>query len=155
MYKRQVPLAELRYTWNLTPDKALFRRRCGPCDTYTEITVSAEDDAEVRLVTLVNVSRKPSHFELTSYVELALAQHKADRAHPAFNKLFIETEWLPQYQALLARRRPRSPHDQPVWAAHLMVMESPPIDPPQFETDRARFLGRGRTLDNAQALGKS
>jgi cellobiose phosphorylase len=152
--QQPVPLSELRYTWNLTPDKALFRRRCGPCDTYTEITVSAEDDAEVRLVTLVNVSRKPSHFELTSYIELVLAPHKADRAHPAFNKMFIETEWLPQYQALLARRRPRSPHDQPVWAAHLMVIESPRVDPPQFETDRACFLGRGRTLENAQALGQ-
>jgi cellobiose phosphorylase len=147
------PSSELRSTWNLTPDKARFRRRFGPCDTYIEITVSAEDDAEVRLITLVNVSRKPSRLELTSYIELALAPHKTDRAHPAFNKLFIETEWLPQYQALLARRRPRSPDDQPIWAAHLMVMELPRVDSPQFETDRARFLGRGHTLENANAVG--
>lgn len=150
--QQPVPSSELRYTWNLSPDKARFRRHCGPFDTYTEIAVSAEDDAEVRLVTLVNISRKQIHLELTSYVELALAPHNADRAHPAFNKLFIETEWLPQYQALLARRRPRSPHDQPAWAAHLMIMESPPVDSPQFETDRARFLGRGRTQENAQSL---
>ena len=147
--------AELRYTWSFTPDKAEFRRRSGPCDTFTEIVVSAEDDAEVRRVTLVNVSRQACRLELTSYAELALAPHKADRAHPAFNKLFIETEWLPQCQALLARRRPRSPHDQPVWAAHLMVIETPPADPPQFETDRARFLGRGRTLENPEAIERA
>ncbi len=147
--------SEMRYAWNFTPDKAEFRRRSGPCDTFTEIAVSAEDDAEVRRVTLVNVSRQPCRLELTSYLELALAPHKADRAHPAFNKLFIETEWLPQCQALLARRRPRSPHDQPVWAAHMMVMESPAVDPPEFETDRARFLGRGRTLENPAAIGRA
>src|SRR5438067_9765852 len=86
---------ERRYTWNFTPDKAEFRRRSGPCETITEIVVSAEDDAEVRRVTLVNTSRKTCELELTSYLELALAPHRTDRAHPAFNKLFIETEWLP------------------------------------------------------------
>ncbi|MEQ1850376.1 MAG: glucoamylase family protein [Chthoniobacteraceae bacterium] len=146
---------EMRYTWNFTPDKAEFRRRSGRVDTFTDIAISAEDDAEVRRVTLVNVSRQPCRLELTSYVELALAPHNADRAHPAFNKLFIETEWLPQCQALVARRRPRSPSDQPVWAAHLMVMEAPPADPPQFETDRLSFLGRGRSLENPEAVGRA
>src|SRR6266481_5123982 len=87
---------ERRYTWSFTPDKAEFRRRSGPCETITEIVVSAEDDAEVRRVTLVNTSRKSCRLELTSYLELALAPHRTDRAHPAFNKLFIETEWLPR-----------------------------------------------------------
>ena len=49
---------ERRYTWSFTPDKAEFRRRSGPCETITEIVISAEDDAEVRRVTLVNTSRK-------------------------------------------------------------------------------------------------
>lgn len=147
--------SESRYAWNFTPDKAEFRRRSGPCDTFTEIAISAEDDAEVRRVTLVNVSRQPCRLELTSYLELALAPHKADRAHPAFNKLFIETEWLPGCQALLARRRPRSPHDQPVWAAHLMVLESPAVESAEFETDRARFLGRGRTLENPEGVERA
>src|SRR6059058_3008124 len=78
---------ERRYTWSFTSDKAEFRRRSGPCETITEIVVSAEDDAEVRRVTLVNTSRKPCLLELTSYIELALAPHRTDRAHPAFNKL--------------------------------------------------------------------
>jgi cyclic beta-1,2-glucan synthetase len=142
---------ERRYTWSFTPDKAEFRRRSGPCDTITEIVVSAEDNAEVRRVTLVNTSRKSCRLELTSYLELALAPHRTDRAHPAFNKLFIETEWLPHCQALVAWRRLRAPDDRPVWAAHLMVPESS-IEAAEFETDRARFLGRGRTLENPEAL---
>src|SRR5206468_10309001 len=117
----------------------------GPCETITEIVVSAEDDAEVRRMTLVNTSRKPCRLELTSYLELALAPHRTDRAHPAFNKLFIETERLPDCEALLARRRLRAPDDRPVWTAHLMVSESSFADSTEFETDRAQFLGRGRT----------
>ena len=141
-----------RYTWTFTPDKAEFRRMTDPCDTFTEIVVSAEDDAEIRKITLVNVSRRTIQLELTSYAELALAPHKTDRAHPAFNKLFIETEWLPQCQALVARRRLRSPDDREVWVAHLMVTEKPMDAPPEYETDRARFLGRGRNLENPAAM---
>ena len=140
---------ERRYTWSFTPDKAEFRRRSGPCETFTEIVVSAEDDAEVRRVTLVNTSRKSCRLELTTYLELALAPHRADRAHPAFSKLFIETEWLPHCEALLARRRLRAPDEQPIWVAHFMVSDSPYFgDTIEFETDRAQFLGRGRTLEN-------
>ena len=147
---------ERRYTWSFTPDKAEFRRRSGPCETNTEIAVSAEDDAEIRRVTLVNTSPKPCRLELTSYLELALAPHRADRAHPAFNKLFIETEWLPHCEALVARRRVRAPDDQPIWAAHLMVAEpSTFIDSIEFETDRAQFLGRGRTPENPEAITRS
>src|SRR5438067_538977 len=142
---------ERRYIWSFTPDKAEFRRRSGPCETITEIVVSAEDDAEVRRVTLVNTSRKSCRLELTSYLELALAPHRTDRAHPAFNKLFIETEWLPPCEALVARRRLRGPDDRPDWAAHLVVPESA-IEAPEFETDRAKFLGRGRTPENPEAL---
>jgi cyclic beta-1,2-glucan synthetase len=144
---------ERRYTWSFTPDKAEFRRRSGPCETITEIVISAEDDAEVRRVTLVNTSRKPCQLELTSYIELALAPHRTDRAHPAFNKLFIETEWLPHCEALVAHRRLRASDDRPVWAAHLMVPESS-TEATEFETDRAKFLGRGRTSENPEALAR-
>jgi cellobiose phosphorylase len=147
---------ESRYTWSFAPDKAEFRRKSGPCDTFTEIVISAEDAAEVRRVTLVNTSRKSCRLDLTSYMELALAPHKTDRAHPAFNKLFIETEWLPQCEALVAQRRPRAPDDRPIWAAHLMVAGSSPfIDSTEFETDRAQFLGRGRTPENPEAITRS
>src|SRR3954453_350961 len=84
-------------------------------------------------------------------MELALAPHRTDRAHPAFNKLFIETEWLPNCEAVVARRRLRAADDRPVWAAHLMVPEIA-VEGAEFETDRAKFLGRGRTPENPEAL---
>src|SRR2546430_13375720 len=107
-------------------------------------------------MTLVNISRKSCRLELTTYLELALAPHRADRAHPAFSKLFIETEWLPHCGALLARRRLRAPDEQPIWAAHLLVPDSSSFPgKTECENVRAQFLGRGRTPENPMGLSRS
>ncbi|HLV80742.1 MAG TPA: glucoamylase family protein, partial [Chthonomonadaceae bacterium] len=136
-----------------SPDKTEIRRRDEDTETFTEIVVSPEDNVEVRRVTLINRSRQRRRIELTSYLELALAPHKADRAHPAFNKMFIETEALPEQGALLARRRPRAATDTPLWAFH--VVASTDFEPfAQYETDRARFLGRGRTPARPEAMDR-
>ena len=91
-----------------SPDKALFRRRDLEVETTLEITVSPEQLAEVRRITLANHASQHRDLELTSYVEPVLGPHAADLAHPAFGKLFLETEDVPASDALLCRRRPRS-----------------------------------------------
>jgi cyclic beta-1,2-glucan synthetase len=83
---------------------------------------------------------------LTSYAEVVLSQPASDRAHPAFSKLFVQTEFLADVGALLATRRRRSPDEPEIWAAHLAVIEGESPDEVQWETDRARFLGRGRQI---------
>ena len=147
--------AASRYSVTFTADRAEFERRDAGIGTLTEIAVSLEDAAELRRITLVNHSSRPRQLEVTSYTELALAPHSADLAHPAFSKLFIQTESLPERNALLAWRTPRSPQDQPVWAAQVVALP-PAADTSgqtvQFETDRARFLGRGRTTEHPAAL---
>ena len=40
--------------------------------------------------------------ELTSYAELVLAPPAADAAHPAFSNLFVQTEFIPALNAVLA-----------------------------------------------------
>ncbi|MBV8486849.1 MAG: cyclic beta 1-2 glucan synthetase, partial [Planctomycetaceae bacterium] len=140
-----------------SPDKALFRRRDLEVETTLEITVSPEQLAEVRRITLANHASQHRDLELTSYVEPVLGPHAADLVHPAFGKLFLETEDVPASDALLCRRRPRSMQEQSIWAVHVMAVDrSAPgctmISSLQFETDRARFIGRGRTLANPVAL---
>ena len=138
-----------------TPEKAEFTRRDGPIETRTEIVVSPEDNVEVRRITFVNHSNVEHRLELTSYVEIALAAHAADRAHPAFSKLFVQTEALPQHDALLASRRPRASGDPTPWAVHVVsvpqdiqlkdkALRENASSSALFETDRAKFLGRGR-----------
>ena len=127
-------------------DRAEIRRRDGTITTTLDVAVSPEDDAEVRRVSLSNLGSRVREIELTSYAEVVLASPAADAAHPAFSKLFVQTDLVADVGALLATRRPRSPGDSQVWAAHLAVVEGESVGERQFETDRARFLGRGRGI---------
>ncbi len=124
-------------------------------ETFVEVCVSPEDDVEVRRVTITNYSDRIRHLDLTSYVEVALNRLGADRAHPAFSKLFVQTEFLPGRRALLARRRPRQHGERLPWVFHALA-DGLDLDamrpPPEYETDRMRFVGRGRTLANPEAL---
>ena len=104
------------------------------------------------LVTLVNRGGRARELDLTSYAEVCLNRRRADQGHPAFAKLFLETEFLTGPGALLARRRPRAADEKPVWAMHLATAEGPADGAVEYETDRARFLGRGRTPANPAAL---
>jgi cyclic beta-1,2-glucan synthetase len=109
-----------------------------------EIAVAPGEAAEVRRVTVFNNSSSPRDIELTSYMEVVLASADSDRAHPAFGNLFVQTEWLSGSNALLAMRRPRSATDKPGWCGHVMAVVDAHGDV-TCETDRARFVGRGRS----------
>jgi cyclic beta-1,2-glucan synthetase len=127
-------------------DRAEFTRRDGALTTSLEVLVSAEHPAEVRRVSILNSGSRAREIDVTSYAELALTPQAADIAHPAFSKLFVETEYLPEVGVLLATRRRRAPDEPGIWAAHLAVVDGGTLGKPQIETDRARFLGRGGTV---------
>jgi cyclic beta-1,2-glucan synthetase len=133
-------------------DRAEITRRDGSLLTSTEILVSPEDDAEVRRVSVTNEGNRVREIELTTYAEVVLAPADADSAHPAFSKLFVRTEFVGESGALLATRRVRDPADTEVWVAHVSALEGESIGGLQFETDRARFLGRGHDLRNAVSI---
>ncbi len=124
-------------------DRAEFTRRDGTLTTSLDVLVSGEYAAEVRRVSLSNSGHRMREIEVTSYAELALAPQAADIAHPAFSKLFVETEYLAELGVVLATRRRRGPDEPEIWAAHLAVVEGETVGKLQVETDRARFLGRG------------
>jgi cyclic beta-1,2-glucan synthetase len=142
------------YSVQFALDRAVFHRRDEGIDTGTEIFVSAEDPVEIRRITLINRTVIARKLELTSYVELAMALHSTDLQHPAFQKMFIQTEAVPQLSTLLAFRRPRSPEEQPMFVAHRFATAQPSGGPMQFETDRRRFIGRGRTPANPMGLAQ-
>jgi cyclic beta-1,2-glucan synthetase len=133
------------YEVAFSEDKADFWRSDAGMVTHMEIVVSAEDNAEVRRISLTNNSMRTREIELTSYAEIVLATPQADAAHPAFSNLFIETEFFAAENAILAHRRLRSSDDVPVWAIHVVVVEGDLVGAVQYETDRGRFLGRGHT----------
>ena len=133
-------------------DRAEFWRRDGDVETRCAVVVAPDGDAEVRAVTLVNHGRRHRELELTSYAEVCLNDRRADQAHPAFAKLFLETSFDPRCGALVARRRPRGAEEQPIFAVHSSASGGVTSEPIEYETDRLRFLGRGRTPAHPAAL---
>ncbi|MEO6596410.1 MAG: glucoamylase family protein, partial [Planctomycetota bacterium] len=140
------------YEVTFRADEALFVRRDDGIETRLEIAVSPEDDVEVRRISLVNHSEVLREIEVTSLVEIVLAPPGDDLAHPAFQKLFLETEYRPECSALLCGRRPRGPDEPTLWAVHVLSAETGVHGAIEWETDRQRFFGRGRTAENPVTL---
>jgi cyclic beta-1,2-glucan synthetase len=144
------------YDVAFSEDRAEFARRDGTLTTMMEVLVSAEEDAEVRRISVTNAGTAARTIEITSYAEMALSRPADDIAHPAFAKMFVQTERQGTGSgdggAILATRRRRTPTEPEVWAAHLLVANGAAHDGIQAETDRARFLGRGRSVRDAAAM---
>jgi cyclic beta-1,2-glucan synthetase len=140
------------YVVSFLPERAIFRRLDDEIETRLEVAVSTEDDVEVRRLSLANRGDRPREIEVTSYVEPVLGAAADDYAHPAFGKLFLQTSYLPDQTALLCRRRPRREDEPELFALHVLSVEGGLRGAVEWETDRARFLGRGRAPDDPCAL---
>lgn len=134
-------------------DKAEFCRRDNQILSLLEITVAQEDNVEVRRLTLTNLSDRKRNLEITSFGEVALVGARADRAHPAFQRLFVESVFDEEHDALILSRRPRSRHEAPLLLFHSVVMRTV-WDRLQYETSRPTFIGRGRTIHDPFAMGE-
>ena len=136
----------------LASDRVTFHRADGPIETLTEIACVPQDSSEVRRITLTNNGDEPCEIEVTSYGEVVLAPPPADRVHPAFGNLFVETEWHEWCTAITATRRPRSATERPLWCVHVVDSGPDRVGAVTCETDRSRFLGRGRSVRDPHAL---
>ncbi|KPK65000.1 MAG: hypothetical protein AMS21_05885, partial [Gemmatimonas sp. SG8_38_2] len=133
-----------KYAVSYAEDRAKIMQRDRSLSITLEIVVSPEDDAELRQLTVTNLENREREIDCTSYAEVVLAPQAADEAHPVFSNLFVETEIVPEIETLLATRRPRSADEPQPWLAHLAAIEGELVGTYQYESDRARFLGRGR-----------
>ncbi|MDR3416663.1 MAG: glucoamylase family protein [Nevskia sp.] len=129
-----------------------YRRRDHDYETYSEIAVSPEDDIELRRVRITNRSRTRRTIEVTSYAEVVLAPPAADMMQPSFGNLFVQTEIMGARRAVLCTRRPRSVGEHTPWMLHLLAAHGTDIGEVSYETDRMRFIGRGRTVAAPQAM---
>ncbi|MFN5061439.1 MAG: GH36-type glycosyl hydrolase domain-containing protein [Pseudomonadota bacterium] len=128
-----------------SPGRAEFKRFDDKVFTHTEITVAPEDDVELRRITVTNLGEKERELHIVSYTEPVLNAQRADSAHPAFNKLFVRAEPLPDSDAIICTRRPRSEHEQELFFLHRVTLRTS-YAPIRFYTSRASFLGRNGSL---------
>jgi cyclic beta-1,2-glucan synthetase len=134
------------------PHRIDFQRRDNDISTHMSVSIAADQDVEIRQVAVTNHSERTRHLSLTSYGEVILTQQEVDRRHPAFNRLFIESEFVEDGQILLFRRRARSSKEKPVYLAHAIATENENVAITGYETDRARFLGFGNMPRNPVAI---
>jgi cellobiose phosphorylase len=140
------------YEATFSEPRVEFRRVGSHFEIHTEIVVSPEDDIELRRTRITNRSRVRRTIEVTSYAEVVLADPVSDALHPAFGNLFVETEILAAREAILCTRRPRSLEEHPPWMFHLLAVRDGSASAASFETDRARFLGRGNDVSDPAAM---
>ncbi|TVR86997.1 MAG: glycosyltransferase 36 [Saprospirales bacterium] len=123
-------------------------------ETTTEICVSPDHQIELRKLTLTNYSDRKRILEVTSYAEVVLNSPTDHNSHPAFSRLFVETEYMKWNRSIFAKRRPRSKGEKPIWLIHTFAGNF--LDQPKetlyFETERSNFIGKGRSLSNPEAM---
>ncbi|HEY3450856.1 MAG TPA: glucoamylase family protein [Myxococcales bacterium] len=141
-----------KYEAIFTLGRAEFRRQDDQVETHTDIAVSTEDDLEIRRIRLTNRSEIERSLLLTCYAEVVLAPAAADELHRAFSNLFVHTEVAPDREAILMTRRPRSAEEQPPWMFCMLLHSAGEAGACSYETDRARFIGRGHSAHQPAAL---
>ncbi|MGI9078490.1 MAG: GH36-type glycosyl hydrolase domain-containing protein [Gemmatimonadaceae bacterium] len=149
--REPVPGTPVRYDVLWSPGCVSISREEDGIESVTELCVSPEENMELRRSTLTNHGDRARRIEITSYAEVVLNTPAGDAGHPAFSKLFVQTEFIAEHQALFAQRRLRSPDDEPLWLVHTLQCDGSDGEV-QWETDRARFIGRWRTCADPLAL---
>jgi cyclic beta-1,2-glucan synthetase len=134
-WSKEAELAK-RFEWK--PGEILLRWRRDELTIQMRVMIDAADPIEYRVIEIQNSGNRSRRIQVTSYLEPVLQDPVAHASHPEFSKLFVQTEFLSESRALLARRRQRDPEHQHPVAAHLFVGQ--PAS--EWETDRVRFCGR-------------
>ncbi len=142
------------YEARFSEGRVEFRRQDHDCETYSEIVVSPADDVELRRLRITNHADMRRTIELTTYAEVALAPPAADLMQPAFGNLFVQTRIVRERHAILCTRRPRSKDEPTPWMFHLLATHGAEVGEVSYETDRLRFIGRGRDLARPRAMSE-
>ena len=130
---------------------AIFHRTENDITSTMEVTVSPDDPVEIRRIHLNNNKDQFRNLRLTSYGEVILGAQADDTRHPAFNKLFIQSEFVPELNLQIFMRRPRSNQETAIFMGHMLVVEGTQ-GIARHEADRYRFIGRDHTFLNPVAL---
>ncbi|HWT26974.1 MAG TPA: glucoamylase family protein, partial [Mobilitalea sp.] len=134
-----------------SPHQAEFRRIDEDISSYTVVSLSPDHDIEIRKVTLTNHGATAKHMQITSYMEVVGDSFLAELSHPAFNKLFIESEFLEDQTMFLSKRRSSKGGESP-YLLHMVKSGAKLMKKVEFENDRLKFIGRNNTLENPAAV---
>jgi len=135
-----------KYIASFSGDKTKFIRRDKDIETNYEVVVATEDNADIRRISIINHSNEVVEFEVTGCNEVVIGDQNADISHRAFYGLFINTSY--EEEILFAKRRPRNTNEEGFVSFQTSFIAGEEFGDFQFETDRVKFIGRGRSILN-------
>lgn len=131
-----------KYTMYFTPDMDKIVRQDGNIETTTKISVSPTEAIEIRKIEMVNHGLEEETIEITSFLEPVLSTPGQDYAHPAFNNLFLNYEYVEENEAILVTRRKRKAADPEIWLGVSFYAENETVGELEYEIDKEKFYGR-------------
>lgn len=137
-----------------SPHQIEFNRRDDDVSSHTVVNLSPNHNLEVRKVTLTNHSNEKKLIELTSYMEVVMDSFSAEIAHPAFNKLFIESQFIEGHDIFLSKRRDGKDGKSP-YLMHMVKSQLKLLRSIEYENDRLKFIGRNNTVRNPDTVVES
>jgi cyclic beta-1,2-glucan synthetase len=132
--------------------KAEFHRRNEGISVHVDIAIAPADDVEVRQITLHNETDRTRHLAVITAGEPVLVPAGQAATHPAFGRMFVESEYVADLDALLFSRRSQAPDDDPAVLVHRLVTEGSAVTFAGYETDRGVFFGRGASARAPKSL---
>ncbi|MDF2801164.1 MAG: conserved rane protein of unknown function, partial [Anaerocolumna sp.] len=137
-----------------SPHQAEFKRTDGDISSHTVISLAPNHNLEIRKLMITNNGRVEKQIEITSYLEVVGDSYLAESSHPAFNKLFMESEFLEEHAIFLSKRRGGKDGGNP-YIMHMVKPQVKLIKNVEYENDRLKFIGRNNTLQNPDAVVNS
>jgi len=134
------------------PHMAEFHRSDEGIGITMEVGIAVRDDVEIRRITIVNQTERQRSLRITSAAEVVLAPPLQDEQHPAFMKLFVGSEYLPERNGLLFTRRSRSPDEVPPVLFHRIIADDATHQIVGFDSDRGEFLGRNGSIRRPRGI---
>ena len=112
-----------------------------------KVTIAPNLPIEIRKISIKNTGMSLLTLEVTSYMDILLADFKGFYAHPTFNKMFIDYEKLDE--GILLTRRRREEKRQKTFIATNLVYDEGDLE---FEIDKEKFVERGNFETENKAL---
>ena len=141
-----------KYEVSFLQARAEFKRTDNSIGINAEIAVSPEDDIELKRIRITNHGWTARQIELTTYGEVSLRDQTADELHPCFGNLFVQTEILKDRNSIICTRRSSSKSENPPFLFHSISAHGKNSRGFSFETDRVKFVGRNRSINNPAAM---
>jgi cellobiose phosphorylase len=150
-----IPGAPHQFSVQYEPNKASYIHRADDIVIETSVCIAPDDPVEIRKVQITNHSNKKRNLQIFSYGEVILNSQIADRRHPAFNKLFIDSDFDTETKTLIYSRRQRTEEDGSICLGHCISAERPDQEKFLFCSDREQFIGRGGNIHAPKILKNS